>query len=152
MKEYTIKQAAEILEVSTSTVRRRIKSKELKAEKKESPYGKQYFIPASELDRAVMDNESVNISQVNKPVDKEEFINALTEATEGKYKALFEGIADSITNKIDQQNKEIRQYKDQLEQQNDLIREMKEELKEIKDKQNKTIIESIKKILFGKES
>jgi len=40
MEEYTIKEAAELLDVSTSTVRRRIKSNELKAEKKSSPYGK----------------------------------------------------------------------------------------------------------------
>lgn len=93
MKEYTIKQAAEILGVSTSTIRRRIKSGEYAAEKKNSPYGEQYFIPAKEIDQAVMENESVNISQVNKPVDKEEFVNALIEATEDKYRALFEGVA-----------------------------------------------------------
>ena len=39
MEELTIKQAAEVLEVSTSTVRRRIKSGELAAEKRKTSYG-----------------------------------------------------------------------------------------------------------------
>jgi excisionase family DNA binding protein len=157
MKEYTIKQASEILEVSTSTIRRRIKSGEYAAEKKNSPYGEQYFIPAKEIDQAVMENESVNISQVNKPVDKEEFINAMVEATEGKYKALFEGIADNLSDKIDKQNELLKDYKEQLEEQNsklddqkELINQLSEQLEDIKkqnkEKADKSFIDKIKKL------
>ena len=51
MKEYTIKQAAKILEVSTSTIRRRIKRGKLKAKKKKKDSRKKYYvhIPTSEL-------------------------------------------------------------------------------------------------------
>lgn len=133
MKEYTIKQAAEILEVSTSTIRRRIKSDEYAAEKKNSPYGEQYFIPAKEIDQAVMENESVNISQVSKPVDKEEFVNYLIEATEGRNKALFEGIAENINNKIEQQNELIKNYNEELKElkgQNDELNKQTEQINE----------------------
>jgi excisionase family DNA binding protein len=116
LKEYTIKQASEILEVSTSTIRRRIKSGEYVAEKKNSPYGEQYFIPAKEIDQAVMENESVNISQINKPVDKDEFVNALIEATEDKHRSLFESVAKNIVDKIEQQNEKIEGYKEELDE------------------------------------
>lgn len=45
MEEYTIKKEAEVLEVSTSIIRRRIKSGDLVAEKRKTSYGQQYFIP-----------------------------------------------------------------------------------------------------------
>ena len=56
MEELTIKQADEVLEVSTSTVRRRIKSGELAAEKRKTSYGQHYFIP-KKLDRVINDKE-----------------------------------------------------------------------------------------------
>lgn len=153
MKEYTIKQAAEILEVSTSTIRRRIKSGEYAAEKKSGPYGEQYYIPGSEIDQAVMENESVNISQVNKPVDKEEFVNTLIEATEDKYKSLFEGIANNIIDKIEQQNEKLEGYEEELKElkgQNlQQSKENKEDKKEIVQKLDKQqqIIEKQSEIL-----
>lgn len=138
MKEYTIKQAAEILEVSTSTIRRRIKSGEYAAEKKSGPYGEQYYIPGSEIDQAVMENESVNISQVSKPVDKEEFVNTLIEATEDKYKSLFEGIANNIINKIEQQNEKLEGYEEELKELKDQnLQQSKENQKEIVKKLDK---------------
>lgn len=146
MKEYTIKQAAEILEVSTSTVRRRIKSKEIKAEKKESPYGKQYFIPGSELDRAVMEKDSIEIGQVSKPIDKEEFLNSVLEVTESNLKNLFQGLENNIAAKIESQNQQIEEYKQQLKRQNELIKDMKTELKEIKQQNNKTFLDKVKNI------
>lgn len=153
MKEYTIKQAAEILEVSTSTIRRRIKSGEYAAEKKNSPYGEQYFIPAKEIDQAVMENESVNISQVNKPVDKEEFVNALIEATEDKYRALFEGAAKNIVDKIEQQNEQLESYKEELDelkgQNSDLNKQNKQDTEKIINKLDKQqeIIEQQSKMI-----
>jgi uncharacterized coiled-coil DUF342 family protein len=88
-----------------------------------------------------MDNESVNISQVNKPVDKEEFINAMVEATEGKYKALFEGIADSINDKINQQNELIKNYNEELKE----LKGQNDELNKQTEQVNKKIIEKLDK-------
>lgn len=140
MEEYTIKQAAEVLEVSTSTVRRRIKSGELAAEKRKTSYGQQYFIPKKELDRAITDKDVVDIQEVSRPISQEELKNTLIEAVEGKNKALFKGIVD----KIDKQQQTIDDYKEQLEQQNELMKDIKEELKDIKKKQNKSFIDKVK--------
>jgi len=153
LKEYTIKQASEILEVSTSTIRRRIKSGEYVAEKKNSPYGEQYFIPAKEIDQAVMENESVNISQINKPVDKDEFVNALIEATEDKYRALFERVAERITKKIDEQNEVIEDYKEEIKglrtKSDEIGKQNREDKKEIINKLDKQqeIIEQQSKMI-----
>lgn len=153
MKEYTIKQAAEILEVSTSTIRRRIKSGEYFAEKKNSPYGEQYFIPAKEIDQAVMENESINISHLNKPVNKDEFVDALIEATEDKYRSLFEGVAKNIIKKIDEQNEIIEEYKEEIKdlrtKSNEISKQNQENKEEIinkLDKQQEMIEKQSKKI------
>jgi excisionase family DNA binding protein len=141
LKEYTIKQASEILEVSTSTVRRRIKSGEYAAEKKSGPYGEQYYIPASEIDQAVMENESVNISKVTKPVNKDEFVNSLIEATEDKYRALFEGIANNISDKIEQQNEQLEQYEEELKK----LKEQNERFNKESEKNKEKIVEKLDK-------
>ncbi len=91
-----------------------------------------------------MENESININRVNKPVDKEEFITALTETTEGKYKGLFEGIAKTITGKIDSQNELIEDQNEKIGGQNKLINKLSEQIEEIKQQNNRTFMDKIK--------
>lgn len=64
MKEYTTKEAAELLEVSISTVRRRIKSGKLKAEKKIKKSRKQYFIPGKEIEGNESEIKKINSENV----------------------------------------------------------------------------------------
>lgn len=49
MEEMSITEAAKALGVSTDTVRRRIKSGEIKATMRTGAWGKQYFIPRGEI-------------------------------------------------------------------------------------------------------
>ena len=149
MEEYSIKQAAEILDCSTSTVRRRIKSSKLKAEKKKTSYGQQYFISKKELDKAITEKNIVDIQEVSRPISQEELKNTLVEAMENNYQDLLENINKSITNIQEQQDKSIRRYENKLERQSELIKNMEKELKQIKKKQNESIFAKFKKILFG---
>ncbi|MBS4040103.1 MAG: helix-turn-helix domain-containing protein [Flavobacteriales bacterium] len=48
-KEFTINEASKLIGVNSATVRRRIKNGELKAELKDGAYGKQYMIPADQI-------------------------------------------------------------------------------------------------------
>lgn len=141
MKEYSIKQAAEILEVSSSTVRRRIKSGELAAEKRKTSYGQQYFIAAKELDRVITDKEIVDIQEVSKPISQEELKKTLIEAVESKQKALIEGIADNINQRMDQQQQTIKTLNEQNKQDKEEIIEKLDKQKQIIEQQSKMIRE-----------
>lgn len=157
MKEYSIKEAAEILEVSTSTVRRRIKSGKLAAEKKKTSYGQQYFIPAKELDRAVTDKEVVDIQEVSKPISQEELKKTLIEAVGNKQKALIEGITNSINQKVDEQhqsikalNKQNKQDKEEiiekLDKQQQVIEKQSQMIRQLQEEKNKSLLEKIKEL------
>lgn len=136
MEEYTIKEAAELLDVSTSTVRRRIKEKEIKAEKKSAPYGKQYFIPASEIDVAAAENEIIELRKVNKNIQVDDLVDKILEESEKKNREIVDQAAGDIKDLIKQQQKSIKNLSDQVQK--------------LQQRQNKTIIDKMKAILFGK--
>ena len=137
MKEYTIKQAAEIMEVSKSTVRRRINNGELKAEKKQGPYGQQYYIPESELDQAVIDKEIMEVREVNQPIDKEQFINELSEALTDNIKGNIDRAEDTLQETIEGQNEQLQQD----------IQELRKEVEGLKEQQqNKGLWSKFKNI------
>ena len=73
MKEYTIKEAADLLDLSTSTIRRRIKSNKIEAEKKETKFGPKYFIPAEEINIATTKENVVDVKNINRPLPAEDF-------------------------------------------------------------------------------
>ena len=135
-REYTIKEAAELLDVSTSTVRRRIKEKEIKAEKKSAPYGKQYFIPASEIDVAAAENEIIELRKVNKNIQVDDLVDKILEESEKKNREIVDQAAGDIKDLIKQQQKSIKNLSDQVQK--------------LQQRQNKTIIDKMKAILFGK--
>lgn len=134
MKEYTIQETAEILEISKSTVRRRIKSGKLKAELKPGPYGKQYYIPENELDQAVTDKEVMDIKEVSQPIDKEKFLSELTDAIGDDLSGEIEKVEDNLKETIKQENKGLK--KD--------IQRLTRQLKKLKEQQNKSLLEKIK--------
>ena len=127
-REYTIKEAAEILEISTSTVRRRIKSGELEAELKESPYGEQYFIPDSELDQAVMDKEVTDIKKLKKPVAKEEIIKAIKEAQANREQELLNKVNNTIENREERLKQAISARDEKIDQLQESIEELHEKM------------------------
>jgi len=73
----TITEAAKALDVSKDTIRRRIKAGEIKAEKRPSPYGEQYYLSPLELTGAFRNVDVVKIEQTMTP---EELKNIFTQA------------------------------------------------------------------------
>ena len=136
MKEYTIKEAAEILEVSTSTVRRRIKSGKIEAELKASPYGEQYYIPKNELNQAVKDKEVVDVKDVSKPIDKEQFLNELTDAVNANLSGDMEKVEDNIKESMKRQNEQLQEE----------IQALSEKVDQLQQQQNKNLWDKIKNI------
>jgi excisionase family DNA binding protein len=137
-KEYTIKEVAEMKEVSPSTIRRRIKNGDLKAEKRKSRYGNTYFIPAEELDKAVMEQEVVEFK--NKvEINKNELMNELIQALDSQNKELMEKSMDNIDEKLERQNEQIKE-------QNKAINKLTEKVEELKEEKNKSFIDKIKGI------
>ena len=130
-KEYTIKQASEALDVSPTTVRRRIKSGKINAEKRTTEYGPTYFIPAEEIDQAIMEKDVVEVTQ---PVDVEDLEDTLLKAIDRKNKAVAEEVMDKVENNFKRQNKAIKDLTNKVD-------ELNNEIKQLKDK---TIIDKIK--------
>ena len=58
-----IEQTAQLLNVSKDTVRRRIKAGEIQAEKMQSPYGEQWFVPEDQFSQAHMIEEVVPMTR-----------------------------------------------------------------------------------------
>ena len=137
MKEYTIKEVAKLLDISTSTVRRRIKSGELAAEKKSSPYGKQYFIKGENLDIAASENEVIELKQINKPVSVDDLLDKLLEKSEQQNREIVDQAKNEIKDTITEQQKTIKELANQLEK-------MQQQQNEIKQRQNKSFIDKLK--------
>jgi excisionase family DNA binding protein len=147
MEEYTIKEAAQILDVSTSTIRRRIKSGELKAKKKDSPYGKQYFIPENEFEQAIAKNEIMEIKNVDKPVAPEVITNRIIRALESHNRDMEVLFEDKIK-ELKQQQKGIveevlNDRVEEIKKHNEAI--VKEEAQNIAAEINSRIDEKFKK-------
>lgn len=135
MERLTIKAAAEYYGKSESWIRKKILSGELEAEKEPFTYGERWITTEKALDKlaedlkeqAKLEKDSINIREVNRPVDKEKFINELIEATESKNKQLIDKAVNNITDKIEAQNK-------QLEKQNELIKKLSDQVEKMQQK------------------
>jgi len=137
-KEYTIKEVADMKEVSPSTIRRRIKNGDLHAEKRKSRYGETYFIPAEELDKAVMEQEVLEFKN-EMEISKSELKNELIKAVNSQNRELMEKSMENIDEKLEEQNKQIKE-------QNKAINKLSERIEELKEEKNKSFIDKIKSI------
>jgi ATP-dependent Clp protease ATP-binding subunit ClpA len=110
----TIKEASNYADRSESWVRKKILSGELKAEKKPFKYGKRWETTKKDIDdlleSAKMEKEVVEIREVKKPVAKEEFLNELEEMN----KNLLENATSELNKKIDDQNKLIKELREEI--------------------------------------
>lgn len=99
----TIKETAELLEVSPDTIRRRIKDNKIKAEKVDGKYGKQWEIKRSDI----IENEGVTDIIVTKH--------------EMKPQEITEYIKEGILLAQQQQSQEMKELKEQIQQLNKKI-------------------------------
>lgn len=134
--EYTIKEVAEMLEVSSSTVRRRIKEGQIEANKKKSRYGQTYYIPASEIDKAIMQEDVLEFKN-SVTVSKQEIIKELVEAINSQNKNMIKEAMSNITQKIESQN-------EQIQEQNEAINKLSEKVNKLQEEQNKSLWERVK--------
>lgn len=135
----TIKEAAKYAGKSESWIRKKILSGELAAEKKAFKYGKRWETTKADIDdllqQAKMEKEVIEVREIDKPVDKEQLLNEIAEATESRNKKLIDKAVNKINNKIQQQNELIKNLADRLEE--------KERKKE------ETLIDKIKRFFIG---
>ena len=87
----TIKQAAQALEVSPDTIRRRIKKGEIQAEKFNGEYGYAWYIPESEITKA---REVVDVVPVNRSLSREQIKGVIKEAVSEEMQELKNQIED----------------------------------------------------------
>jgi excisionase family DNA binding protein len=138
----TVKEAAAALGVSDKTIRRKITKGELKAELKDSPYGKQYFIPKSEINTA---QQIIEVVQVKKEYDMQELALTLANYLNERDTQLNKSIGD-IKESMDslvQQNKQLRQQV--LESEEKHYRALDEKLRQIMDSKKKGFWDRFKK-------
>lgn len=134
MKEYTIKEVASILDISESTVRRKIKNGEIAAEKKEGPYGPTFFIPGKQIDSKVA-QDIVEVVKTNKAIDTQRLQEVILKALEDRDDRLIE----NIENRAKEREERLIEA---LEKQTEQIQELKKEL-------NKGVFSRIKEFLRG---
>ena len=117
-KGYTIAEAAEVLNLSTKTIRRRIHKGELPATLEDGPYGDQYIIPAVAIDTA---QEIVDVVKVNRPTDATTLALVITQAMDERDK----GLQDEIT-QLRQQVEELTKTLQERDRQ--LVEQLREAL------------------------
>ena len=119
-KGYTIAEAADLLGLSTKTIRRRIKQGEIPATLEPGPYGDQYIIPAAAIDTA---QEIIDVVQVHRPTDATTLALVITQAMDERDK----GLQDEIT-QLRQQVEELTKTLQERDRQ--LVEQLREALDE----------------------
>ena len=109
-KGYTISEAADLLGLSTKTIRRRIKQGEIPATLEPGPYGDQYIIPAAAIDTA---QEIIDVVQVHRPTDATTLALIITQALDERDKGLQDEIAqlrqqvETLTRALDERDRQL---------------------------------------------
>lgn len=127
--EYDIRNAAELLGVSTRTVRQRLIDGELKGYKRQSKYGPKWFIPESEID---IEKAVVEVVPLRKPITATEFKlamkGALNAAIAERDQEMVEHISQIMDEKLEEKFSEI---KGELEQARKLAEDRDQKLVEL---------------------
>ena len=146
----TIKEAAEYADKSVSWIRKKILANELEAEKKPFKYGKRWETTKKAIDdllqQAKMEKEVVEVREIDKPVDKEQLVNDLLEATQSQNKELIDEAVSNINENINTQNKQLQE---QIKQQNKAIEKLTDKVEDLEEEKEKTFIDKIKNIFMG---
>lgn len=127
---FTLRQASELLGISMSTLRRKIKNHEIDAYLVDSPYGQQYMIPAREIDQAQMITDVV---KVNRPVPMEKLAEAIQTALATRDQTLMDNLqtikewTDKQAGEIDLLRAETRESSNKIDLQNRELHFLREE-------------------------
>jgi len=129
---YLLKEYIEIMGISESTARRKIKKGELEAELVTgSPYGQEYRIPISEVERAQLITDVV---KVDRPVPMDKLAEAMERALEARDKRLMDNLLEiqewtrESTTRLDSQAGEIEGLRLEAKEALDLVAGQKEQI------------------------
>jgi len=129
--EYTIKEVAQALDISERTVRRRIKSGEIRAEKKPGPFGEQWMIPIEELEASYSVEDVV---QLQRPLTPAKLQQVLMQALEERDQRLQEQLSDlqkavdELVLVLERQEKARREWVEKRDRElMELVRQLQEE-------------------------
>lgn len=157
-QEFSIKEAAKRLDVSESTVRRRIHNGELKAVKKMGQHGEQWFIPADQINTA---QQVIDVVEVKEPIDKEELKQMVIKALENRENQLLalveekneEFLSDlerTIEHKLEQQKDYNRQFIKTLEEQFEKQQQKLEKQEKLLERRDRQLTELIRAVQLAK--
>ena len=140
MDKLKIKEAAKYADKSKSWIRKKILNGQLAAEKETFKYGERWLTTKKAIDdllnQAKTDKEVVEVREISKPVAAEDLVNKLMKKTRQQNKELIDQAAGDVKDLIKQQQETISQLSDKLDR--------------IEKRQNKSFIDKIKYIFFGK--
>jgi excisionase family DNA binding protein len=146
-KKLTVKEAAEALGCSVATIRRRIKSGDIRAELKEGPYGETYYISENDLAAAT---EIQEVIPIKRELDLDQMHSLLT----GAIQMAMQPLADKINQQaeiIKDQNKHIENLEKRIDSSEDteLLLEIKSRLEkqeELARERDKKLVETIREL------
>ena len=140
--DYTIsvEEAKEILGVSRKTIYRRLRKGELKGKKYKTDNTEKWLISEDSVYSNKMINESVEVKEVNKLIDKDQLMNDLVEAINNKNKQIIEESMDKVNSTIENQQ-------ELLKKQNNKLEKMEKQLQELYQHKNKSLWQKIKELI-----
>ncbi|MFD1673516.1 helix-turn-helix domain-containing protein [Alicyclobacillus fodiniaquatilis] len=122
----TLKEAAQHFGVSVQTIRRWIKDGKLEAELQDSPYGRQYFIPAYQIKTAA---EVQDVVKVDRTVDMASLVRVMDQYLNERDQSLLD-VLQSVQSDIRESIQRHEQREEELIKE---IRVAREENKELRD-------------------
>lgn len=139
MREMTIKEAAQALNVSTQTVRRRIERGEYKARKEVSELGQRWLIPASQIKAAVQDIAVVNVTRQVTLSELQDTIKSALDnmVIESLVKEVELVAAEAVTQAVQQETAALRRATE--EQTGKLMEEIKSLKEQLATAQSNTV-------------
>lgn len=129
----TIEQVAELLEVSKDTIRRRIKTGEIDAEKRIGAYGLQWMIDSEKINRAMQNIDVIPITRAVSVAELEQAMqrtiaSAVSSAIQTELQPLKEHI-ELLNDKLDKQDQSLKQHYQLVDERLRSLHEVKQQTK-----------------------
>lgn len=146
--DYDLKTAAELLGVSTRTVRQRLIDGDLDGYKKQTKYGPKWYVPASEIK---VEKATIDVVPLRKPISASEFRAAMKESLKAAIKERDQEMVDKLSEVMDQKFEEkLSAIEEELKQTRKMAEDRDKKLVELMRSRMKRDEENNKKGLWGK--
>lgn len=112
----TIEQCAELLKVSKDTIRRRIKTGEIDAEKKIGDYGLQWMIDADKINKSM---QSIEVVPITRSVSVAELEQAMARTIAS---AVSNAVSNAVKAEVEPLRAEVQALNDKLDKQDEALK------------------------------